>query len=303
MTLLSLPRRQQLGAREEEGQLDGRVLGRVAAVDGVALDRRTEGLADRSLPGLRDVRRSHHLPQVGHRVLPLQRHRYHRTAGHELHQAAVERTLLVHLVEGPRLGLREPQHLQAADDEAFPLQMGEDTARVARSHAVRLQNRQRHLHLSSLPCRSCSTYIPSIPPSPPSPRNASPTSSTKPSGPSSTAEPGGMPSPNLTPDPASILRNRRSWPGSKFGSTTPSGSQPKAGIRSPLKMLRAKRPAHCAAAAMATTIPPSAIFRASASAAGVSRIASSRWSVTPPPTYTAATSRMRSELRPRRPSR
>ena len=61
-----------------------------------------------------------------------------------------------------------------------------------------------------------------------------------------------------------------------MGSTTPSGSQPKPGIRSPLKMLRAKRPAHWAAAAIATTTPPLAIFCARASAAGVSSIASSR---------------------------
>ena len=60
-----LPRRQQLGAREEEGQLDRRVLRRVAAVDRVALDRRAEELADRPRLGLGDVRRAHHLAAGG----------------------------------------------------------------------------------------------------------------------------------------------------------------------------------------------------------------------------------------------
>src|SRR3954451_4392322 len=86
--------RLQLGPREEEGELEGGVLRRIAAVDGIALDRRAEELADRSVLRLGDVRRAHRLAQLGHRVLPLQRHRDHWTARHELHQAAVERPLL-----------------------------------------------------------------------------------------------------------------------------------------------------------------------------------------------------------------
>src|ERR1700760_994174 len=59
----------QLGPREEERDLDGGVLGRVAAVDGVALDRRAVELADRPRLRLGHVRGAHRLAQVGDRVL------------------------------------------------------------------------------------------------------------------------------------------------------------------------------------------------------------------------------------------
>src|SRR4051812_19152143 len=55
----------QLGPREEEEQLGGGVLRRIAAVDGVALDRRAVELADRPVLRLGDVRGAHHLAQVG----------------------------------------------------------------------------------------------------------------------------------------------------------------------------------------------------------------------------------------------
>src|SRR3954470_16228809 len=141
----------QLGPREEEGQLDGGVLGRVAAVDGVALDRRAVELADRPLLGLRHVGGAHGLAQVGDRVLALQRHRDHRTARHEFDQAAVERSLFVHLVEGLRLDLGQTQHLDATDLEPLALQESKDIARVAGLDTVRLQDRQRHLHRIVLP--------------------------------------------------------------------------------------------------------------------------------------------------------
>src|SRR5262245_20292580 len=108
----SLARRQQLGAREEESLLDDGVLGRVAAVDGVALDGGAIELADRPLLGLGYVRGTHHLAEMGDGILALQSHRDHWPAGHELHQAAIERPLLVHLVERLGLRLREPQDLE-----------------------------------------------------------------------------------------------------------------------------------------------------------------------------------------------
>src|SRR4029077_5501792 len=72
-------------------------------------------------------------------------------AGHELHQAAVERPLLVHLVKGLRLGLRQPQHPEAADGEPLLLQVSQNLARMAGLDGVRLENRQRHLHEIVLP--------------------------------------------------------------------------------------------------------------------------------------------------------
>src|SRR6185436_7843885 len=125
--------RQQLGAGKKERQLDSRVLGRVAAVDRIALDARAEQMAQRPRRGPGHVRRAHHLAEVGHGVLAFQGDRHHRPAGHELHQAAVERPLLVDLIERPRLGFREPKHFDPENCKTFFLQSCNHLASVAGS--------------------------------------------------------------------------------------------------------------------------------------------------------------------------
>src|SRR3954465_2864629 len=115
--------REQLGAGEEEAELDGGVLRRVAAVNGVALDGSAIELADRAVLGLRHIGGTHHLAELGDGLLALQGDRNHRTAGHELPQTAVERPLLVYLIEGLGLRVREMEDPEAADDEAFLFEM------------------------------------------------------------------------------------------------------------------------------------------------------------------------------------
>ena len=82
--------------------------GGIRAVDGVALDRGAEELADGAVGGLGHVGRAHHFAQRRHRigaVGALERHRNDRTFGHEGDQAAEERALAVDGVERLRLRL------------------------------------------------------------------------------------------------------------------------------------------------------------------------------------------------------
>src|SRR5438445_8084188 len=91
--------RGELGGREEEGDLLLRRLGRVGAVDRVALDVGRELLADRAGRGLLRVGRAHHLAVLRDRALALEDLDQHRALGHELDQAGVERALAVDRVE------------------------------------------------------------------------------------------------------------------------------------------------------------------------------------------------------------
>jgi hypothetical protein len=134
--------RGQLGRREEERDLLARRLGRVGAVDRVALDVGRELLADRAGGGLLRVRRAHHLAVLRDRVLALEHLHHDRALGHELHEVAVERPLLVDGVERLRLRLGEPDHLRRHDAQPGRLELGGDRADHVPGDGVGLDDRE-----------------------------------------------------------------------------------------------------------------------------------------------------------------
>jgi hypothetical protein len=129
-------------AREEERELDLRVLEAVRAVRGVLADVRAEELAHGAFVGLRRVGRAHELAPRGDGVVLLEGADDHGAAGHEVAELAEERAVAVHGVEAFRLRARERGAVEGHDLEAVLLDVGEDVAGVARGDGVGLDDEE-----------------------------------------------------------------------------------------------------------------------------------------------------------------
>src|SRR5258706_89477 len=130
----------QVRLREEEGDLDLRVVIRVGAVDGVLLDRLAELGADGAGVGFLRIGRPHELAQLGDGVVALERSNVNGTGHHVLHEVAVERTLFVDGVESLGLALGEGDLPEAENPESCLLDAGDDPAEVALANRFRLDD-------------------------------------------------------------------------------------------------------------------------------------------------------------------
>src|ERR1043166_1309464 len=130
----------QLARAEEESQFCFSRFRSIGAVDAIALDIRGEALADGSLGGLLRIGRAHYFAQAQDGVLAFQRHHDDRTFGHELHQAAEERAVLVHRVKALRLLFGEARHAQRQDLEAGLLNHGENLAGLPGGYGIGLDD-------------------------------------------------------------------------------------------------------------------------------------------------------------------
>src|ERR1039458_5642209 len=93
--------------------------------------------------GLAGVGGAHDFAQTLHRILALQRHDDNRSLGHELDQAGIKGALLVHRVETPCLGFREPCHAQTQNLEAGVLNQGQNFSCLPGCHGIGLNNGKR----------------------------------------------------------------------------------------------------------------------------------------------------------------
>ena len=127
---------------EELGDLDGGVFGAVRTMHRILAHRDGVELADGAVGGLGGVGGPHDFPVPGHRVGAFEHLHHHRPGDHEIHQLAVERPRLVHLIERLSLG---PAHADAAlsdDSEARVLDHGVDPAGQVPRRGVGFDDRE-----------------------------------------------------------------------------------------------------------------------------------------------------------------